>query len=147
MIPSLALSAILLALWLGERQLDQSFADYARQTIATRLAVSAAFHSPAVAGAVPPMRDALDRVTFRPGAPVFANSTAAEYPDEAPAARDLLAGQLVRPVEFVSQVERMYDAGVRTFLEVGPGGRLTGLVSQILHGRPHEDNALRATRP
>jgi acyl transferase domain-containing protein/NAD(P)-dependent dehydrogenase (short-subunit alcohol dehydrogenase family) len=126
-------------------EIDRAAAAFtARGMRTTRLAVSAAFHSPAVAGAVPRMRDALDQVTFRLGAPVFANSTAAEYPDEAPAARDLLAGQLVRPVEFVALVERMYAAGARSFLEVGPGARLTGLVGQILHGRPHDAFALEA---
>jgi acyl transferase domain-containing protein/NAD(P)-dependent dehydrogenase (short-subunit alcohol dehydrogenase family) len=108
----------------------------------TRLAVSAAFHSPAVAAAVKPLRDALEQVPFGTGATVFANSSAAPYPGDPSAARDLLAGQLARPVEFASQVDRMYESGARTFVEVGPGARLTGLVGQILQGRPHAASAL-----
>ncbi len=116
----------------------------ARQLRATRLTVSAAFHSPAVADAVRPLREALERVPYRSGATVFANSTAGTYPDDVSAARDLLANQLARPVEFVGEIESMYAAGARAFLEVGPGGRLTGLVGQILQGRPHDVLALDA---
>src|SRR5260370_42621417 len=38
----------------------------------------------------------------------------------------------------------MYEGGARAFLEVGPGGRLTGLVGQILQGRVHGAHALDA---
>jgi acyl transferase domain-containing protein/NADP-dependent 3-hydroxy acid dehydrogenase YdfG len=115
----------------------------ARQVRTQRLTVSAAFHSPLVAAAAAPFRAALERIDLHPGTlPVFANSTAGPYPDDAAAARDLLAGQLARPVEFVREVERLHQSGVRTFLEVGPGHRLTGLVSTILQGREHEALAL-----
>ena len=50
-------------------------------------------------------------------------------------ARDLLAGQLARPVEFVRQIENMALAGVRTFLEVGPGSVLTRLADATLKAR------------
>ncbi len=100
-----------------------------------RLTVSAAFHSPLVVGAYEPFRAALDGVTIHLGTmPVFANSTAEAYPDDPAASRDLLARQLARPVEFVREIERLYETGIRTFLEVGPGHRLTGLVSAILRG-------------
>ena len=98
--------------------------------ITTRLVpVSAAFHS---RSSPAPRRRSARRSTRShspPSAvPVFANTTAAPYPDDPDAARDLLAGQLARPVEFVAQVEAMYRMGARTFLEVGPDARLTGLV-------------------
>ena len=114
----------------------------ARQVRASRLPVSAAFHSPAVVPAAAPLRSALESMAFSAGAAVFANSTAAPYPNDLSAARDLLANQLARPVDFVSQVERMYEAGARAFLEVGPGARLTALVGQILHDRPHAAHGL-----
>ncbi|HEY7310717.1 MAG TPA: SDR family NAD(P)-dependent oxidoreductase, partial [Gemmataceae bacterium] len=114
-----------------------------RQVRAQRLTVSAAFHSSLVAAAAEPFRAALADVELHPAAmPVFANSTAEAYPDDLAAARDLLAGQLARPVEFVRQIERLHESGIRTFLEVGPGHRLSGLVSAILQGREHEALAL-----
>ncbi len=82
----------------------------------------------------------------RPAIPVFANATAEPYPDDPRPARDLLAGQLARPVEFVAQVEAMYRMGARTFLEVGPDARLTGLVRSILEGRDHTAIAVDASR-
>ncbi len=101
-----------------------------------RLPVAAAFHSPLVAAASSRFRPVLDEIEFRaPEIPVYANTHAEEYPLDADEARTLLAGQLAQPVEFVRQIENMYAAGVRTFVEVGPGAVLTGLVGSILSGR------------
>ncbi|WP_010586067.1 type I polyketide synthase [Schlesneria paludicola] len=103
-----------------------------------KLTVAAAFHSPLVASAAGTFRPVLDDVEFSPSSmPVYANSTALEYPTEPAAARDLLATQLARPVHFVDEIEQMYADGVRDFLEVGPGGVLTGLVNSILQGRDY----------
>ncbi|UFS70031.1 SDR family oxidoreductase [Geomonas sp. RF6] len=103
-----------------------------------KLPVSAAFHSLLVADAAAPFLVALEKIAFQPAkVPVYANTTAALYPSEPGAAKALLAAQLAKPVQFVAQIEAMYAAGVRTFLEVGPGARLTGLVQSILGKRPH----------
>ena len=116
-----------------------------RQVRTTRLSVAAAFHSPQVAGAESAFRAALDKAEIRPGAaPVYANTTATTYPKDADKVRDLLAGQLARPVEWVAEIENLFRAGVRTFLEVGPGARLTGMVGAILNGREYEALALDA---
>ncbi|MDU0457952.1 MAG: SDR family NAD(P)-dependent oxidoreductase [Geobacteraceae bacterium] len=117
-----------------------------RKLTCKRLPVAAAFHSPLVADAATPFLAALDEIDFRgAGIPVYANSTAAVYPSDTNAAKALLAGQLARPVEFVDEIEAMYAAGVRTFVEVGPGARLTGLVSAILGQREHVALALDAS--
>ena len=111
-----------------------------------RLPVAAAFHSPLVAAAAAPFHEALADIDFGEArVPVYANTTAAPYPAEPAAAKALLAGQLARPVEFVAEIEAMYAAGVRTFVEVGPGGRLTGLVRTILGEREHVAVALDAS--
>ena len=108
-----------------------------------KLPVAAAFHSPLVATASRAFRPELEDVEFAPSQlPVYANSTATEYPVDPAAARDLLASQLARPVNFVTEIQQMYADGVRTFLEVGPGAVLTGLVNSILSGREFRAFAL-----
>jgi acyl transferase domain-containing protein/NAD(P)-dependent dehydrogenase (short-subunit alcohol dehydrogenase family) len=111
-----------------------------------RLPVAAAFHSPLVAAAAGPFRAALEPIAFHSAQlPVYANSTALEYPRDPQAARDLLAGQIARPVEFVDQIRNMAAAGVRTFVEVGPGATLTKLVDSILADTPHDSIAIDAS--
>jgi len=113
---------------------------------AKQLPVAAAFHSSLVADAAVPFLNALEKMEFKPARiPVYANSIAAEYPADAAQAKSLLANQLARPVEFVAEIEAMYAAGARTFVEVGPGARLTGLVSAILGERDHVALALDAS--
>ena len=100
------------------------------------LKVGAAFHSSFVAGARDPFHKAAGDVKFgKAQIPVYANKTAELYPKSAKAARGLLADQLVHQVDFVGMVNKMYDDGVRTFVEVGPKTVLTGLVKSILKGR------------
>jgi acyl transferase domain-containing protein/acyl carrier protein/NAD(P)-dependent dehydrogenase (short-subunit alcohol dehydrogenase family) len=109
-----------------------------RSITCKELPVAAAFHSPLVADAAPRLLAALDRIDLKQAQiPVYANSTAGVYPADATAAKALLAGQLAKPVEFVAEIEAMYAAGITTFLEVGPGSRLTGLVQATLGKRPH----------
>ncbi len=117
-----------------------------RKLFCKRLPVAAAFHSLLVADAAAPLGAALSGITIANGViPVYANSTAACYPADEGETRQLLAGQLARPVEFVAEIEAMYAAGIRTFIEIGPGARLTGLVSSILADRPHAVMALDAS--
>jgi acyl transferase domain-containing protein len=116
---------------------------------ATRLEVATAFHSSLVSPAAQPLREFLASVHLAaPSVPVFANTSAAPYPSDPEAMRDLLAHQLAKPVRFVEQIEAMYEFGVRTFVEVGPSRVLTGLVGHILKSRPHRAIALdRKGRP
>ncbi|MBI4424674.1 MAG: acyltransferase domain-containing protein, partial [Elusimicrobia bacterium] len=110
------------------------------------LPVAAAFHSPLVADAERPLRDGLEACAFPAGElPVYANTTAEAYPAAAGPAKDLLAGQLARPVEFARQVENMHRDGARIFLEIGPGARLSGLVKAILGDREHAAIAVDAS--
>ncbi|MSU77696.1 MAG: SDR family NAD(P)-dependent oxidoreductase [Gemmataceae bacterium] len=110
-----------------------------RKIDAKPLAVAAAFHSPFVAEAKVPFRDELELIEFRgTDIAVYANTTAQEYPREPHQARGLLSSQLAEPVKFVEQIQAMYHDGARTFVEVGPGRTLSGLVAAILDGQPHE---------
>jgi acyl transferase domain-containing protein/NAD(P)H-dependent flavin oxidoreductase YrpB (nitropropane dioxygenase family) len=104
----------------------------------TRLPVACAFHSPVVAGASRIFAAELDRHSVEsPRLPVWSNTTAAPYPTEPAAVRKTLAAHIAEPVRFVEQVEAMYAAGVRIFVETGPGRVLTHLVGTILRDRPH----------
>jgi malonyl CoA-acyl carrier protein transacylase len=105
---------------------------------AQRIPVSCAFHSPLIASAAEQFADVLQQTPFVPPAiQVFSNTTGAPYPTEVEALRGLLREHLLQPVRFVEQVERMYAAGCRIFVEVGPKAVLTGLTRKILKDRPH----------
>ncbi|MFE9452971.1 SDR family NAD(P)-dependent oxidoreductase [Streptomyces sp. NPDC006739] len=103
-----------------------------------RIPVACAFHSPVVAGAGERFAEVLAEKAVRaPEFPVWSNRTAAPYPADADAVRAELAAQIGAPVAFAEQIEAMYEAGARIFVEAGPGTVLTRLVGQILGGRPH----------
>jgi acyl transferase domain-containing protein/NAD(P)H-dependent flavin oxidoreductase YrpB (nitropropane dioxygenase family)/short-subunit dehydrogenase/acyl carrier protein len=100
--------------------------------------VACAFHSPVVAGARETFAARLAAADVRsPTLPVYANATAGPYADGADDVRRTLASQIALPVRFVEQIEAMYEAGARVFVESGPGGVLTDLVGRILGDRPH----------
>ncbi len=121
----------------AEKVIDKAAGLFSQMGIGHKLLkVSSAFHSAWVSHAREPFSDALQKIKFSAAKiPVYANSTAQPYPNRASQIRELLAGQLARPVEFMDQITNMYGAGVRTFVEVGPGYGLTGLVSSILKGK------------
>ncbi len=103
-----------------------------------RLDTATAFHSPLVAPAADSLRDYLAGVEVGVlRSAVYGNTDAAVYPAGADAVRDRVAQHLAAPVRFVDEIEAMYAAGVRTFVEVGAGSVLTGLVGKILGDRPH----------
>ena len=102
------------------------------------LPVGCAFHSPAVAAAADVLAARLADLPVRaPRFPVWSNVGAAVYPGSPGSVRATLAAQVAAPVEWVAQIEAMYAAGVRIFVEAGPGRVLTGLVGRILGARPH----------
>ncbi len=103
----------------------------------SRLQVACAFHSPHVAPAAEQLAKVLDGLSVRePQKPVYQNRTAKPYNGIADI-KSGLAAQLKSSVRFVSEIEAMYDAGARTFVEVGPKNALTGMVDKILADKPH----------
>jgi len=105
---------------------------------ARKIPVACAFHSPVVAGARETLRAYLDTIDIdSPQGVVWSNTTAAPYPDTPDDIRDLLADHVVSPVHFVTQINRMYDAGSRIFVEVGPGRVMSGLIGRVLGDRQH----------
>jgi acyl transferase domain-containing protein/NAD(P)H-dependent flavin oxidoreductase YrpB (nitropropane dioxygenase family)/NADP-dependent 3-hydroxy acid dehydrogenase YdfG len=100
--------------------------------------VAAAFHSPCVRPALAALSALIEKTPWRAGdTPVYSNTTAEPHADEPEGVRRVMTEHLVRPVEFVAEVEAMYRDGARVFLEVGPKSVLTRLVDRILGDRPH----------
>ena len=102
------------------------------------LEVSGAFHSPLMAPAEQGLLAELAAVTLAdPAFPIVANATAEPVRD-AETARRLLGAQLTAPVRWVGSMERaVADAGAGvTFVEVGPGTVLSGLLRRIAGGVP-----------
>ena len=98
-----------------------------------RLPVAAAFHSSLVAPAAAPFAESLTSIELTGSfVPVYANATGTAYPECSADARELLASQLTSTVDFVQCVRSMFEDGVRTFVEVGPGRRLCALIDEIL---------------
>lgn len=103
-----------------------------------RFPISSAFHSPIVSRANELLRDFLSNVNMnKPGIKVYSNTTAKPYLYDTEAISSQLVQHLVSRVEFVREIEAMYNDGARIFVEVGPGRVLTSLVSKILKDRPH----------
>jgi [acyl-carrier-protein] S-malonyltransferase len=98
---------------------------------AIRLNVSGAFHSPLMEGAEAALSRALKSATFaRAAVPVVSNVTALAVAEPAEIA-GLLERQLTSPVRWRQSVEFMVEGGVSSFVEVGPGNVLAGLVKRI----------------
>jgi acyl transferase domain-containing protein/NAD(P)H-dependent flavin oxidoreductase YrpB (nitropropane dioxygenase family)/acyl carrier protein len=110
-----------------------------REGLAARsIPVACAFHSPIVARATEAFAAHLAKVEVRPPCiPVYANATAAPHERDPNDIRRTLASQIALPVRFVEQIQAMYAAGARVFVEAGPGGVLTDLVGRILDEREH----------
>jgi [acyl-carrier-protein] S-malonyltransferase len=118
----------------GERAAIEAAAEIAKELGARKaivLPVSVAAHSPLMAEAAEGMRRALADVEFRdPVVPLIANADAREI-TTADGARAELVDHLTAGVDWVAAIERMTAAGVDTFIEVGPGRVLTGLIKRI----------------
>lgn len=97
---------------------------------AVKLRVSGAFHSPLVAKAADRLRPALDKVKFNEPTSPFMSTVTARI-ENARRARPLLVEQLTAPVRFTQAAQALIREGVTTFIEVGPGNVLSGLIKRI----------------
>ena len=118
----------------GERAAIEAGAELARLLGAKRaivLPVSVAAHSPLMAEAADGMRRILESIEFRdPRAPLLANADG-RLITTADGCRDELVDHLTAGVDWVGAVQTMSAAGVTTFIEIGPGRVLTGLIKRI----------------
>ncbi len=104
-----------------------------------KLPVAAAFHSSLVEDAATPFKAYLEEQEISPSdIEVLSNTTGAPYERDAREIQMTLGNQLVHPVNFIGNVESMWDQEVKTFIEVGPKTVLTGLTRAILKDKaPH----------
>ncbi len=95
------------------------------------------FHTPMLAPYLAPIRDAAQRYTLhRPTTPVWSATTAAPFPDDPAAVRELFVRHLLEPVRFRPLVLALHAAGFRTFVQLGAGS-LGSLVGDTLAGEEH----------
>lgn len=98
------------------------------------LAVSAAFHSPVMRPASGGLAEAIATTTVRDAAiPVIGNITAAPL-TRADDIREEMAQQIASPVQWIRTIAFLTGAGITTFIEIGPGQALTGMVKRIANG-------------
>jgi [acyl-carrier-protein] S-malonyltransferase len=118
----------------GDKAAVEAAANGAKELGARRaivLPVSVAAHSSLMKEAAEGMTRVLAPIAFAdPSAPLLSNAEAKPITTAA-AARDELIEHLTRGVDWVAAVQRMSADGVTTFIEVGPGKVLTGLIKRI----------------
>ena len=96
-----------------------------------KLPISIASHSPLMAAAAADFGKAVDATPFQtPQIPVYANITAAPLTAVADI-RPELKGQLTQPVRWTESMQALIAAGVTTFIEIGSGEVLSGLIKRI----------------
>lgn len=93
------------------------------------LAVSGAFHSPFMAEAAKGLGEYMKDIDFsEPELPIYSDYTAKPYEGDL---KELVRAQVENPVRWQTIVENMIADGVDTFIEVGVGKTLTGLIKRI----------------
>jgi len=97
---------------------------------AVKLRVSGAFHSPLVARAAEALRPAVEKVHIAESGAAFMSTVTAKV-EAAQHYRELLIDQLTAPVRFTQAARELVAEGVTTFVEVGPGNVLSGLLKRI----------------
>lgn len=95
------------------------------------LNTSGPFHTEKLEKASEALRNDLEKIKFKKASSkVFKNIDGTEYTesDDIP---DILAKHIISPVKFTSVLKNMYDDGIDTFVEIGPGKTLSGFVKRM----------------
>ncbi|MCA1784655.1 MAG: ACP S-malonyltransferase, partial [Desulfobacteraceae bacterium] len=98
-----------------------------------KLNLTGAFHTPLLQEAADELRSFLDTVSFNTTrfGRIISNTLARPYPEKENEVKDLLARQIVSPVEFIRSVEHVYVSGRTHFIEIGPSRLLVNLLKHI----------------
>ena len=101
---------------------------------ATRLEVSGAFHTPFMAPARDRLGEAIDATDIRPPEGVVVANVDATAHENPVTWRAMMNAQLCSPVRWSQSLETLGAAGFTTFVELGPGNVLTGMVKRTIKG-------------
>ena len=98
-----------------------------------KLNLTGAFHTPLLKEASEKLRAYLDTITFNDTrfGKIISNTTAKPYPERPEEVKDLLARQIISPVEFIKSIENVYASGRTHFIEIGPSRLLVNLLKNI----------------
>lgn len=99
-----------------------------------RLQVGAAFHSELMEPVQARMAEAMGGVAWRDPQVPLASNAFGRLVQTADEVREALVAQIASPVRWVDCVQALVEAGCTTYLELGPGRVLSGLVRQIAPG-------------
>ena len=115
----------------------QKASEYARELGARRiipLAVAGAFHSPIMQEAADLMTEAYKEANFNPPKIPFFSTIEVRPLSDPEEIRVVMGRQIASPVKWHQSVEAMHALGVDTFIEVGVGDVLSGLIKRIVPG-------------
>lgn len=99
---------------------------------AIALNVAGAFHSPLMAPAREKLADVLSKLTLLPPErPVLSNVTGTVHENDGQAIREAMLRQITEPVRWLDNIRWCLDQKIDTFIEMGPGKVLTGLIKRI----------------
>ncbi|OQY51506.1 MAG: polyketide synthase, partial [Desulfobacteraceae bacterium 4572_89] len=98
-----------------------------------KLNLTGAFHTPLLKEASEELRTYLDTIQFNQTrfGKIISNTLAQPYPERHDEVKDLLAKQIVSPVEFIKSIENVYVSGRTHFIEIGPSRLLVNLLKNI----------------
>ncbi len=119
-----------------ESAMDEVVARFAvRKVIARPLPFRSGFHSPHFAPYLDLVRHHWARMPLQAARiPMWSATTCERYPTDPDAVRQVALDHLVQPVRFRELTERLHDAGVRAFVQLGVGS-LTAFADDTLKGR------------
>jgi hypothetical protein len=105
---------------------------WAEGVLGQELPFRSGFHTPMAEAYLGPVHESFERLPIRePQTELWSATTIAPFPPEPEKVRALIVRHLLEPVRFSGLVWALYQAGVRAFVQVGPGS-LTGFVGDAL---------------
>ena len=103
----------------------------AKARMVKKLNVSGAFHSPLMEYATESMKEKLAGARIAAGRIPLVANVSAQCENDPESVRDLLVRQITSPVRWTESIRAIIDTGVTSFVEVGPGNVLCGLMRRI----------------